>query len=93
MHSGRMNQCYIKITRNTFITKTSRSYNGPAVRIKGNKQNGIVQFVLKIAHLAISMEPTPLLEKVSSHGLLPRLWLPAKQFFFANVHIFHQAFS
>ena len=33
----------------------------------------IVQFVLKIAHLTISMEPTPLLEKVSSHGLLPRL--------------------
>ena len=25
--------------------------------------------------MAISMEPTPLLEKVSSYGLLPRLWL------------------
>ena len=35
----------------------------------------MAQFVLKIAHLAISMEPTPLLEKVSSYGLLPRLWL------------------
>ena len=41
----------------------------------------MVQFVLKIAHLAISMEPTPLLEKVSSHGLLPRLWLLAKHLF------------
>ena len=26
--------------RNTFFAKTSRSYNGPAVRIKGNKPNG-----------------------------------------------------
>ena len=33
------------------------------------------QSVLKIAQLAISMEPTPLLEKISSYGLLPRLWL------------------
>ena len=31
--------------------------------------------VLKIASLAISMEPTRLLEKVSSYSLLPRLWL------------------
>ena len=33
--------------------------------------------LLKITHLAISMEPIPLLEnlKVSSYGLLPRLWL------------------
>ena len=33
------------------------------------------QFVLKLAHLAISMAPTPLLEKVSSYRLLPLLWL------------------
>ena len=26
--------------RNTFFAKTSRSYNGPAVRIKRNKPNG-----------------------------------------------------
>ena len=26
--------------RNTFLAKTSRSHNGPAVRIKGNKPNG-----------------------------------------------------
>ena len=26
----------------------------------------------EIAHLTISIEPTPLLEKVSSYGLLPR---------------------
>ena len=32
-------------------------------------------FALEIAHLATSMESTPLLEKVSSYGLLPRLWL------------------
>ena len=32
------------------------------------------EVVLKIARLAISMEPTPLLEKVSSYSLLPRLW-------------------
>ena len=37
--------------------------------------HGMAQFVLKVAHLAISMEPTPLLEKVSTYGLLPRLWL------------------
>ena len=29
----------------------------------------MAQFVLKIVHLAISMEPTPLLENVSSYGL------------------------
>jgi len=34
----------------------------------------IAQFLLKITHLAISMEPTPLLERISSYGLLPRLW-------------------
>lgn len=33
------------------------------------------EMVLKIARLAISMEPTRLLEKVSSYSLLPRLWL------------------
>ena len=37
--------------------------------------HGLTQVVAKKAHLAISMEPTPLLEKVSSCGLLPRLWL------------------
>jgi len=37
--------------------------------------HGLTQVVPKIAHLAISMEPTPLLEKVCSCGLLPRLWL------------------
>ena len=35
----------------------------------------MARFVLKIAHLAFSMEPTQLLRKVSSYGLLPRLWL------------------
>ena len=35
----------------------------------------MAQFMLKIAHLAILMEPTRLLEKVSSYGLLPRIWL------------------
>ena len=35
----------------------------------------VAQSVLKIAQLAISMEPTPLLEKISSYGLLPRSWL------------------
>ena len=29
----------------------------------------MAQFVLKIVHLAISMEPIPLLEKASSYGL------------------------
>ena len=33
------------------------------------------EVVLKIARLAISMEPTPLLEKVSSYSLLTLLWL------------------
>ena len=41
------------------------------------------QFVLKLAHLAISMAPIPLLEKVSSYGLLPLLWLLASQNFLA----------
>ena len=40
MHGGRMSQCYINITRNTFIVKTSLICNGPAVRIKGNKSRG-----------------------------------------------------
>ena len=35
----------------------------------------MAQFVLKIPHLSISIEPTPLLEKVCSYGLLPRSWL------------------
>ena len=30
----------------------------------------LAQFVLKIAHLTILMEPTPLLKKASSYGLL-----------------------
>ena len=40
MHSGRISQCYISITRNAFIVKTSRSCDGPAVRIKVNKPKG-----------------------------------------------------
>ena len=48
-------------------------------RLPGKKyarvSHGLTQVVPNIAHLAISMEPTPLLEKVSSCGLLPRLWL------------------
>ena len=40
MHSGRMNQGYINIIRNTFIAKTLRGCKGPAVRIKGNKPRG-----------------------------------------------------
>ena len=40
MHGGGMSRCYINITRNTFIVKTSLICNGPAVRIKGNKPRG-----------------------------------------------------
>ena len=40
MHSGRMSQYHINITRNTSIAKTSQSCNGPAVRIKGNQSKG-----------------------------------------------------
>ena len=41
MHeNGRMSQSYIHITRNTFIAKTSRTCNGTAVRIKGDKPRG-----------------------------------------------------
>ena len=40
IHSARKkSQCYINttVTRNTFIVRTTRGCNGPAVRIKGNK--------------------------------------------------------
>ena len=37
----------------------------------------MAQFVLKIAHLAILMEPTPLLDEEYSYRLLPRLSAPA----------------
>jgi len=42
------------------------------------------KMVLKIARLAISMESTPLLEKVSSCGLLTRLWLLVRSEFRAT---------
>ena len=38
------------------------------------------QFALKIAHLAILMDPNPLLEKVCTCGLLPLLWLLLSDF-------------
>ena len=38
------------------------------------------QFALKIAHLAIFMDPNPLLEKVCTCGLLPLLWLLLSDF-------------
>ena len=44
----------------------------------------MAQFVLKMAHLAILVEPTPLLEKLSSCGLLPRLSLLVSSFSFAS---------
>ena len=42
MHSGRMSQCYINISRYTFSAKKKRSCNGPwpAERIKRNKKRG-----------------------------------------------------
>ena len=48
MHSGRISQWYIKITRNAFIAKTSRSCNGPAVRIYLNKPNERGKIWLKL---------------------------------------------
>ena len=39
----------------------------------------MAHFELQIAHLTISMEPTALLAKVSSYGLLPRLWVLLKE--------------
>ena len=37
IHSWRISQSYINVTRNTFNSKTSRGWNGPGVSIKGNK--------------------------------------------------------
>ena len=43
--------------------------------LRARVSHEMAQFMLKIAHLVILMEPTRLLEKVSSYGLLPRIWL------------------
>ena len=39
MHSGRRSQCYINITRNTFIAKTSRGCNVSS-KNKGKQAKG-----------------------------------------------------
>ena len=39
MHSGRISQCYINITRNTFIAKTSRGCNASS-KNKGKQAKG-----------------------------------------------------
>ena len=45
----------------------------------------VTRYDAKIPRLAISMEPTPLPEKVSSYGLLPRLcWLGLQSHYYEN---------
>ena len=46
---------------------------GALAEKRARVSNEMGQFVLKVAHLAILLEPTPSLEKVTSYGLLPRL--------------------
>ena len=44
MHSGRRSQCYINITRNTFIAKTSRGCNVSS-KNKGKQAKG--EYIIK----------------------------------------------
>ena len=49
IHSWRISQCYINIARNTFTSKTSRGWNRPGVRIKGNKPKGKIIWLKTIS--------------------------------------------
>ena len=60
---------YIHLLRRQFPTPlwVFILYAAPSQKMRVSHE--MTQFVLKIAHLAILMEPIPLLEKVSSYGL------------------------
>ena len=63
--------CHTEVISNAIFLSFARRLCKKSARVS----HEIAQFLLKITHLAISMEPTPLPERISSYDLLPRLWL------------------
>ena len=58
-------------------------FSSPSQKMRARVIRDDTFFKKKIAHLAILMKTTPLLEKISSCGLLSRLWILVV----VNVHL------